>query len=421
MRDLGLPQLPQLPEIPGFPEFQLPALPSIDPTALIQPVVELLGGFGTGSLGEGFNPATLLSSVADVLTSAASQSSAAMNQVSNGWVSDAALAAQAKSVQAQKDAHVVAAQGQQQKLILLDAQRVVAQGYAEVTAIISKFIAQLIASAPLLPTPAGLPFVIGLATEAAAEAGVVVARTRGELTVKTMEIAAAGTKVLVAGAPLAANAAQLANAVNAAVQPLTSIAPTVAAKVVEKGTTAVSTASDVVGKISNTGQEIISGLNPSGTTPTTTTTPTGTKNDEKDKNGKPTEVDGGDGGGGSPGGMVGGIPTGGSPSQLSNYGGPRGGLSDGGLGSGSPSNRSSSTTAQTQTARTTTSPSMMPTGAGAAGRAGDAGAAGAERSNTNLVTGSHGDEVVGVIEGVSIPVVGAFDDLQEPPDKELTL
>ncbi|NNH71888.1 hypothetical protein HLB23_18835 [Nocardia uniformis] len=416
--DLGLPQLPQLPEIPGLPELQLPALPTIDPTALIEPVVELLTGFGSGSLGSGFDPTTLLSSVADVLTSAASQSSSAMSKVSSSWVGDAAVAAQAKSIQVQQDALNVAAQGQHQKLILLDAERVVAQGYAEVTGIIAKLIGQLIAAAPLLPTPAGLPFMIGLATEAAAEAGVVVAKTRGELTVKTMEIAGAGTKIMVAGAPLASNAAALANAVNTAVQPLTSIAPTVAAKVVEKGTSVVSAGSDAVSKISSTGQQLLSGLSPS-TTQTPTTTPTGTKTEDKDKNDKSTDTGGDGGGGGGPSGLIGGVPAGGgSPSQLSNWSGARGGLGDGSPASGSPSSRASNQSTQAQTTRT--SPGMMP-GSGAAGRAGDAGASGDRTTNTNLVTGSHGDEVVGLIEGVSMPVVGALDDLQEPPDKELTL
>lgn len=417
LRDLGLPQLPQFPEIPGLPELSLPALPTIDPTVLIQPVVEMLSGFGSGSLGEGFDPSSLLSSVADVLTSAASQSSSAMSKVSNSWVGDAANAAKTKSVQVQQDALNVAAQGQQQKLILLDAERVVAQGYAEVTGIISKFIGQLLASIPMLATPAGLPLVIGLATDAAVEAGVVVAKTRGELTVKTMEIAGAGTKILVAGAPLAANAAALANAVNTAVQPLTSIAPTVAAAVVEKGSTVVSAGADVVEQVSTTGQEILSSLSPTTTTSPTGTTPTGTKTEDKDKNEKSTEgAGGGDGGGLS--GLVSGAPTTGTPtSPLNNWTGSRTGLGESTTGSGSPSRSSAQTVQQTSRA---SSPGMMP-GAGAAGRAGDAGASESDRANTNLVTGSHGDEVVGVIEGVSIPVVGAFDDLQEPPDKELTL
>ncbi|WP_280482150.1 hypothetical protein [Nocardia cyriacigeorgica] len=39
-----------------------------------------------------------------------------------------------------------------------------------------------------------------------------------------------------------------------------------------------------------------------------------------------------------------------------------------------------------------------------------------------LVSGQHGDEVVGDIEGVSLPVVGAAEPQSEaPPDKELTL
>ncbi|WP_245547876.1 hypothetical protein [Nocardia pneumoniae] len=66
--------------------------------------------------------------------------------------------------------------------------------------------------------------------------------------------------------------------------------------------------------------------------------------------------------------------------------------------------------------------------AGAAGAAGMA--RGGEQSTEGmrgmLVTGQHGNEVVGEIEGASVPVVGAADHISEPldsepPDKSLTL
>lgn len=62
------------------------------------------------------------------------------------------------------------------------------------------------------------------------------------------------------------------------------------------------------------------------------------------------------------------------------------------------------------------------------GMAGGAGLARDGESSTDdavrgqMVTGQHGDEVVGRIEGVSLPVVGAAEAASEaPPDKELTL
>lgn len=66
--------------------------------------------------------------------------------------------------------------------------------------------------------------------------------------------------------------------------------------------------------------------------------------------------------------------------------------------------------------------------AGAAGggmaRAGEAAASDSVRAN--LVTEQHGNEVVGDIEGASLPVVGAAERVTEPldgdsPDKALTL
>ncbi len=70
----------------------------------------------------------------------------------------------------------------------------------------------------------------------------------------------------------------------------------------------------------------------------------------------------------------------------------------------------------------------MPMGGAAAGAAG----ARAQEDQTTegmrglLVTGQHGDEVVGAVEGVSMPVVGAPEQASgpldsDPPDKALTL
>src|SRR5690606_25585342 len=71
-----------------------------------------------------------------------------------------------------------------------------------------------------------------------------------------------------------------------------------------------------------------------------------------------------------------------------------------------------------------TGPAMMPMGAaGAAGAAAGVRGAGDAGDMPNcLVSGQHGDEGVGDIEGVSLPVVGAAEQMSEaPPDKELTL
>ncbi|MFE6862777.1 hypothetical protein [Nocardia sp. NPDC057668] len=424
LSNIGLPQLPALPEItlPDLSGLEMPTLPTIDLSTLIEPVTSLLSSFGSGSLGDGFDPTSIFSAVTSALSSASSNSKSAMQQLSTGMLGQAADAAQIKSDLVQADYPKVLNQGNEQRAILLDAQRVVAQGYAELTALISRFIASATAAGAFIWTPAGLPTLIALATEAISEGTAIVAKTRVELAVKTAEIAVAGIKIPITGAPNLADAATLANNVISAMEPYANIAKTVGEKVIEKGGEVVSAGSEVVSEISSTGQEILSGLTSTTTdTKTTTTDPktTTTTTEEKTTEEKVTGEDGGagDGGGGGGGGGLGlgGVPT--STSPLNNVAArvPTGESSP---LSGQP--RTSTASAVPQTTRAGTSPMMGGMGAGA-GRAGDAGESGSGADRSNLVTGAHGDEVVGQIEGVSIPVVGAVEVVEESPDKALTL
>ncbi|GAB4583215.1 hypothetical protein [Nocardia sp. IFM 10818] len=421
LNNLGLPQLPQLSDI-GLPDLsglQMPTLPTIDPTVLIQPVVDLLNSIGTGISESGFDPTSILSGVADVLTSVISQSESSINKVTNTWIGDAATAARAQSEQVVGESAQVAAQGQQQKLIMLDASRIVAQGYAEVSGVIARFIANLTAGIAMLPTPAGIPWLIGIATDAIAEAGIIAAKTRVELSGKTVEMVSAGTKIMIAGAPIASNVNQLVNMVNAAVQPLTSIAPTVATKVIEKGATVVSAGSEVASEVVTQGQSVLSSVTSNLTEKTKTTDEEKTTEQTNDGTDDGTGGIGDDGSGTGGGGVVGaGMPTG-TSSPLSQLASSRLPTESTGLGNGSPTGRSVSNVSNQATRAS--SPMMSPMGSAAgAARAGDAGGdAGADRPN--LVTGAHGDEVVGLIEGVSIPVVGAAEPVDDLPDKALTL
>ncbi|MFI1915066.1 hypothetical protein [Nocardia sp. NPDC020380] len=421
LRNLGLPQLPQLPNMtmPDLSGIQLPALPSIDPTALIQPVVSLLQSFGTGSLGNSsFNPASILTSLVSALTSAVSQSQAATSTVMNTWTGDAAHHAEDKSKTVEGDSLKVAAQGAQQHGILLSAEAIVAEGYAEISAVIAKFVAAVSAGIAMLATPAGIPWLIATATDAISEGTAIAAKTSVQLAGSTAEITAAGTKILIAGAPIASNIADLANMVGTALQPIASVAPTVATNLVEKGASVVSGGTDAASQI---GQNLVSTLtggnnnpttntNTKTTTPTTTVSPT-TKTDDKTTGIPDTTKT--DGGGTPPGTILGGVPT--TPTT------PATTLASGRVPTGeiSPSGAGTPKTAVEPVGRTTTSPNMSPTG-GAAGRAG---AADEESTSdrSNLVTAAHGDEVVGVIEGVVLPVVGAIEAIEEPPDKALTL
>lgn len=416
LSQMGLPQLPQIPQIslPDLSGLQLPTLPTIDPTALIQPVTSLLQSFGTGSLSNSnFNPATIITSLISALTSALSQSKSATSTLMNTFSGEGATAAQLKSNEVEAQSGTVAAQGAQQRVILMSAEAIVAEGYAEMSALIAQFIAQVTAATALIATPAGIPWLIATATETINAGLAIAAKTKVQLAGSTAEILEAGTKIMIAGAPVASNISNLVNMVGTALQPITSVAPTVAEKVVEKGATVLSSGvSDISSALSNSNNN----TNTNNTNKTTTTTPstTTTKTDEAKK----TENQDGaktDGGGGSPLGTIfgGGMPTTTTPSTTVGANRiPTGEVSN--TGAGIPK----TTTEANGRTTATSSPGM--TGAGAAGRAG---AADEESTSdrSGLVTGAHGDEVVGVIEGVVLPVVGAIEAIEEPPDKALTL
>lgn len=424
---LNLPQLPQLPAItlPDLSGLQLPTLPTIDLTTLVTPLTELLSSFGSGvsKLGESFDPTAIFSALSSALTSVLSSTQSAISQVSTSWTGEAAEGAKIKSAAVQKDIPTVANQGQQLNIILLDAERIVAQGYALLTALISRTIASIVAAGAFILTPAGLPALIAIATDAMSEGLAIVAQTRLELTGKTLEVVAAGVKIPITGAPTIADAAVLANQVVSAMQPYTNIASTVAQKVVEKGSSVVTAGSTVAKEVATQGQSVISALtNTTDTSKKTTDTTTDKKTtDEKTTDEKKTTEGAGDGGGGGGGGGlgIGGVPT--TTSPLSNLT-SRVPTGESNPLSGSPSGRANQNGNQTVRA-TTTSPAMSGMGGmgAGAGRAGDAGESGAGADRSNLVTGAHGDEVVGLIEGVSIPVVGAVEVVEESPDKALTL
>ncbi|WP_433205011.1 hypothetical protein ACQP1G_17180 [Nocardia sp. CA-107356] len=415
LRDLGLPQLPQLQPFPALP--QLPPLPAIDLSALIKPVTDLLAGFGSGTLGDsGFDPTQLLSTMVNTLTSTASLGAEALTTVSAGWKSPAAAKAAVKNVQVQQDSIKVAAQGQQQKVILLDAERVVGEGAAELTGIILKFINEVILGAAFFITPPGLGALIALATETLSEAMVVVARTRGELVVHTVAMTQAGIKIPVTGAPFGVDPLTLASEVLNVVAPLLSPGIQAAGTVVSAGT-------EIAGQVVSAGTKAVSQLVSStqGTSQLTEAHANGQsgKTDEKKKSGDTENT-------GLAGSRTGSLNTGstGSPSiPISAISGTPPSAAQGARPSFSIPNATS--TSESERSRVVQTSASSPSGtmpmAATAGtqRAGDAGITGGDR--THLVTEAHGDEVVGRIEGVSIPVVGAAETITDTPDKELTL
>ncbi|MGF6882699.1 hypothetical protein ABIA39_001641 [Nocardia sp. GAS34] len=193
---LGLPPLPQFPPLPPMPG--LPALPPLDPVALMRPITDQFGHFGTGNLGMGaINPSQFFSQVSEGLTQVMSLGSTAIGALSalQGAGTQAAVA---KAVQAQDNATAVTQQATLIQSLLVAAAAVVQTGNAELAAIASKLAIEITAAAV---TPGAQAFIAAATAEAAAEAAAVVAHVRAELTVLTTQMTAAGQPVPITSPP----------------------------------------------------------------------------------------------------------------------------------------------------------------------------------------------------------------------------
>ncbi|WP_280212569.1 hypothetical protein [Nocardia cyriacigeorgica] len=406
LADMGLPPLPDLSAIPPLPEF--PPMPVIDIAALARPLTDLASSFGTGVLapppGGGPDPMQVFQAVNTALNTAMQLGTSALQAVMTIWQGMGASSAAGKAADAQADSAELAAQSTNEKTVLAGAATSVAVGGAELTAIIAKYLTTMVASAPLLATPGGQMFMVAATTEALASATAVVAKTRGELLGHSGNMTQAGKKVAVTGAPKGVDSMQQVMQLLQMVTPLMTMA---------------STGAQSIGQLAAANTSLLA--------PKPTD---GAQDPAEKKDGEPGKGHPGAGGGaGVGGGGVGGGGVGPVAAPLSPWPGTRtAGLGAvpgavGGLGAaasgeaGMAGGRSAATTAGT-------GPAMMPIGAaGAAGAAaGVRGAGDAGDMPNYLVSGQHGDEVVGDIEGVSLPVVGAAEQQSEaPPDKELTL
>ncbi|GGN85938.1 hypothetical protein [Nocardia rhizosphaerihabitans] len=402
LSSMGLPQLPQLPQFVQLPE--MPPLPTIDLTALMQPLTQLASAFGTGQLGgTGADPTEMLSNVSSVLSTMMSLGSTALQTVMSLWQSAAASEAATKATAAQADGAKLAAQSTQEKAVLAGAAGNVAVGAAKLGAVIARYSAT-VALAPLYAmTPVGQGVLVAATIEAMTEALAITAETKIELVGRSAEMTTAGEKVQVTNAPTGVDSSS-----ESLSQLMSMITP-----LISTATTAASSLGSLAEQVTS-----LSTTNTTGTTTTDTAT-TGEAISAED-----AAAGAGLGGGGGMGaiGGVGAVAAAATP--LSPWQGGRGsGMSTvglGGMASAAPATGSTASTATSSTA-----PGYMPMGAGGAGapmaRAVDGG--GNEAVHTQLVTGHHGDEVVGQIDGVSMPVVGGAEPVttEAPPDKELTL
>ncbi|WP_327151650.1 hypothetical protein [Nocardia sp. NBC_01329] len=391
LADMGLGPLPQLPAQISMPE--LPPLPALDLSLLTKPITDLASSFGTGQFGAdaGPDPSQVFSQISSVLQTSMQLGLSAVQVAMTLWQGMAATEASNKAAEAQRDGAAIAGQSAGTAAGTATATTSVFTGATLMAAIVAKYMASVAAATPFLTTGAGQVFLLAATTETLAEATAVTVKTRTELSAESAKMMATGEKVPVTNAPKNVDPMQV-------VSQLMQILPTLAG--------AVSSGAQSVARLQET-------LHPAKSI---------AEHDRADSAIR-------SGGHGSPGGAVvggGALGVAGTPAPpLTPYSGTKAAAGSLG-GSAGTSGTAPSSAANGSTTRN--SGSAMPMGGGMAG----AGLArGGESSTTDgaradLINADHGNEVVGAIEGVSLPVIGTAERVSEPvsgdsPDKALTL
>ncbi|MEV0364611.1 hypothetical protein [Nocardia fusca] len=388
LADMGLGPLPQLPDRIPLPE--LPPLPALDLSLIAKPITDLAGSFGTGQFAGGAepDPSQVFSQISSVLQTVIQVSASAAQTAMTLWQGMAATEAANKSTEAQRDGAAIAGQSAGTAAGTATATASVFTGATTMAAIVARYLASVAAAGPFLMTGAGQLFLLAATTETLTEATAVTAKTRTELSVESAQMMATGEKVPVTNAPVGVDPMQI-------VLQLMQIVPTVAG--------AVSAGAQSAARL----HETLTPVKPV------------TDGDAADSAARP-------GGAGLPGAVLaGGGGIAGTPAQpLAPW--PGGRLTGSpGAGLGTPGSSTASVTSSSAT-RAVGGAIPMGGGLGVAGLPRGGEAPTADGTRDHLVNAAHGNEVVGAMEGASLPVVGTAERVSVPvsgdsPDKPLTL
>ncbi|WP_433193034.1 hypothetical protein ACQP1G_30445 [Nocardia sp. CA-107356] len=429
LRSLGLPGLPDLQGIPPLPG--LPPLPVIDLGALMRPLTDLVSAFGAGRfapppeaapapapvpegtvpqgnpeahpapagqpaaapLPPGMDPVQMLSNLSGVLQSAMPLASSALSLLMSQSQGQGAEEVARKAAAASADSAALEVQNAGEQQSLLGAAASVAVGSAQLAGVVAKQSA-VMAMAPLfIVSGVGQVFLVQQTIESITEALGITAKTKGELGVHSVDMAKTGVKIPVTGAPDGVKSSQDVSQMLSMLTSLMSMGPQAIgqpAKSNSSTSAAVSVAEpDAVANGGAGGAVAVSGAG-----------------------GRVV-------GGGAVGTAGGGVAAGRPAQPLTPWQGTR--AAGGGSAAAAPAgSEMSSGASQKSTTGPGGSSPYMPLGGAGAARGGAA--SGDEAVRADLVTGEHGDEVVGRIDRVSLPVVGATDVTAAPgPDKEFTL
>ncbi|HMS74068.1 hypothetical protein [Gordonia sp. (in: high G+C Gram-positive bacteria)] len=200
LASLKLPALPQVPEVPPLPG--LPNLPMLDLTALLKPLTDLLGGFGTGNLATAaIDPSKLFTALSGVLDTAVSTSSGALKVAAQVWDGQASEAAVVKNVKVTADTTAVSRQGTTMSIDIQTAAAIVGTGLSQIQGIIAATVSKIGATLPIIVTPAGQGLALGFAAEGLSQAIAVVTATRAQLLGPTTHMTTNGVKIKVTNVP----------------------------------------------------------------------------------------------------------------------------------------------------------------------------------------------------------------------------
>ncbi|GAB09954.1 hypothetical protein GOARA_050_00160 [Gordonia araii NBRC 100433] len=201
LRSLGLPSLPAVPPLPPLPG--LPPLPVLDLTALLKPLTDLLGAFGTADLAGAGDPSKIFSGLSTLLDLTVQGTTAALRAVDQVWTGAASTTAAAKMGKTAAETAMVSRQGSAMSVDITAAGGIVATGLAALQAVIVKTVGLVAATMPVIWTPPGQAAALAAIGAGLAEATAVVTATKVQLLAPTATMAANGAPVAVGGAPAA--------------------------------------------------------------------------------------------------------------------------------------------------------------------------------------------------------------------------
>lgn len=201
LQSLGLPPLPALPPLPPLPG--LPPLPVLDLSALLKPLTDLLGAFGTADVAAAADLGKIFNGLSSLLDLTVSGTTSALRAVDKVWTGTAATSAATKMGRTATESGMVAAQGSGMSIDIGAAAGIVAAGLAALQAVIAKTVGLVGAALPFILTPPGQAAALAAISAGMAEGTAVVAATKAQLLAPTAKMVTNGAPVPISGAPAA--------------------------------------------------------------------------------------------------------------------------------------------------------------------------------------------------------------------------